>query len=178
MYVGYMKRGLAAVGSLASSLIQSLCLWLFQRIHWTTVSVLVDSKGNKKTAYWYCLSLHCCYKYMRYSVAYCCRDFIVNRRKALLANCLALCYDSWTSRRHRDGLLFQSADRSWVLISCIEQDDPVHGVGGFAKFYHFKTTYWVNHWCENFDCRCKWLVCVNCFSCITPNCLLFGPLVF
>ena len=40
-------------GRLASSLIQSLCLWLFQRIHWTTVSVLVDSKGNKKTAYWY-----------------------------------------------------------------------------------------------------------------------------
>ena len=50
------------------------------------------------------------------------------------------------------GLLFQSADsRSWVLISCIEQDDRVHGVGGFAKFYHFKTTYWVNHWCEIVD---------------------------
>ena len=27
---------------------------------------------------------------------------IVNRRKALLANCLALCYDSWTSRRQMD----------------------------------------------------------------------------
>ena len=31
---------------------------------------------------------------MRNSVAYCCCDFVVNRRKALLANRLAVCYDS------------------------------------------------------------------------------------
>ena len=47
-----------------------------------------------------------------------------------------------------DVLLFQSADRSRALISCIEQDGPVHGVGGFARFFHFKITYWVNHWCD------------------------------
>ena len=31
---------------------------------------------------------------MRNSVAYCCREFVVNRRKALLNYRLALCYDS------------------------------------------------------------------------------------
>ena len=76
----------------------ALCLWLSKRIHRTTVSVLLDSKVNKKTSYWYCLSLYYYYKRMRNSVAYWCRDFVVNRRKALLANRLALCYDSWTSR--------------------------------------------------------------------------------
>jgi hypothetical protein len=65
-----------------------------------------------------------------------CRDFVVNRPKALLTNCLALCYDSWISRRHSDVLLFHSADRSWALISCIEQDGPVPGVSGFARFFH------------------------------------------
>ena len=35
-------------------------------------------------------------------------------------------------------LLFQSADRSGVLNSCIEQDDDV---GGLARCFHFKTTY-------------------------------------
>ena len=107
-------------GHLASAL--CLCLRLSQRIDWTTVSVLVDSKGNKKTSYWYCLSLCCCYKHMMNSVSYCCRDFVVNWRKALLANRLAVCYGSWTSRRLYDLILFQSADRSWVLIGCMDQD--------------------------------------------------------
>ena len=74
-------------------------------------------------------------------MAYCCRDFVVNRRKALLANRLALCYDSCTNRRPRDVLLFQSADRSWVVIGCKNQDGPVHGVGDLARFSHFKTTF-------------------------------------
>ena len=29
---------------------------------------------------------------------------------------------------HRDVLFFQSVDRSWDLIGCIDQDGPVHGV--------------------------------------------------
>ena len=74
-------------------------------------------------------------------MAYCCRDFVVNRRKALLAYCLALCYDSCTNRRLRDVLLFQSADRSWVVIGCKNQDGPVHGVSDLARFSHFKTTF-------------------------------------
>ena len=49
-----------------------------------------DSNGNKKTAYWYWLSLYCCYRRMRNSVTYCCRDFVVNRRKAPLPNRMAL----------------------------------------------------------------------------------------
>ena len=123
-------------------LVSALCLWLSprQRIHWTTVSVLLDSKVNKKTSYWYCLSLYCYYKRMRNSVAYCCRDFVVNRRKALLTNRLALCYDSWTNRRHRDGLLFQNADRSLILIGCIEHDGPVCAVDDLARFTHFNIT--------------------------------------
>ena len=116
-----------------------------QRIHCTTVSVLLDSKVNKKTSYWYCLSLHCCYKRMRNSVAYCCREFVVNRRKALLTNRLGLCYDSWTTRRHRDVLLFQNADRSWILIGCIEQDGPIHAVDDLARFTHFNNTFWGNY---------------------------------
>ena len=74
-------------------------------------------------------------------MAYCCRGFVVNRRKALLANRLALCYDSCTNRRLRDALLFKSADRSWVVIGCKDQDGPVHGVGDLARFSHFKTTF-------------------------------------
>ena len=128
-------------GRLAST----LCLWLSQRINWTTVSVLVNSKGNKKTVYWYCLSLYCCYKRMRNSVAYCCRDFVVNRQKALLANRLPLCYDSWTSKRLYNLILFQSADRSWVLTGCMDQDGPVHGVGDLARFTHFNTSFWGNY---------------------------------
>ena len=130
-------------GRLASA----LCLWLSQRqrIHWTTVSVLLDSKVNKKTSYWYCLSLYCYYKHMRNSVAYCYRDFVVNRRKALLTNRLALCYDSWTNRWHCDVLLFQNADRSWILIGWIEQDGPVHAVDDLARFTHFNTTFWGNY---------------------------------
>ena len=73
----------------------------FQWIHSSTVSVLVDSKGNKKTVHWYCLSLYYCYNRMRNGVAYCCRDFVVNRHKAHLMNCFTiLCYDSWTSSQH------------------------------------------------------------------------------
>ena len=65
-------------------------------------------------------------------MAYCCRDFAVSR---LLTNRLALlCYDSWTSTIHVSILFFQIANRSWVLIGFIDQDGPVHGVGGFAKF--------------------------------------------
>ena len=74
-------------------------------------------------------------------MAYCCRDFVVNRRKAPLANRLALCYDSRTSRRLYDLILFRSADRSWVLIGCIDQDGPVRGVGVLARFTHFNTTF-------------------------------------
>ena len=74
-------------------------------------------------------------------MTYCCRDFAVNRCKALLANRLALCYDSLTNRRLRDVLLFQSADRSWVVIGCKNQDGPVHGVGDLTRFSHFKTTF-------------------------------------
>ena len=131
------------VGSIKPGrLASALCLWLW-RINRTTVSVLVDSKGNKKTAYWYCLSLYCCYKRMRNCVAYCCRDFVVNRRKALLPNRLTLCYDSWPSRPLYDLILFQSADRSWVLIGGMDQDAarPVHGVGDLARFTHFNTTF-------------------------------------
>ena len=128
-------------GRLASA----LCLWLSQRIHRTTVSVLLDSTVNKKTSYWYCLSLYRYYKRMRNSVAYCCRDSVVNRRKARLANRLALYYDSWTSRRLYDLILFQNADRSWVLIGCMDQDGPVHGVGDLARFTHFNTTFWGNY---------------------------------
>ena len=40
-----------------------------------------------------------------------------------------------------DVLLFQSADRSWVVIGCKNQDGPVHGVGDLARFSHFKTTF-------------------------------------
>ena len=31
----------------------------------------------------------------------------------------------------------KSADRSLVLIGCIEQNGPVHGIGGFARCFHF-----------------------------------------
>ena len=47
---------------------------------------------------------------------------VVNRHKAFFVNRLALCYDSWTSRQLYDVLLFQSADRSWILIGCMDQD--------------------------------------------------------
>ena len=136
LMVLFMVRSIQP-GRLASA----LCLWLSQRIDWTTVSVLVNSKGNKKTAYWYCVLLYCCYKRMRNRVAYCCRDFVVNRRKALLANRLALCYGSWTNTRLRDVLLFQSADRSWVVIGCKDQDGPVHGVGDLARFPTLRPLY-------------------------------------
>jgi hypothetical protein len=36
-----------------------------------------------------------------------------------------------------DVLLFQSADKSWVLIDCMNKDGPVYGVGGLAKCIHF-----------------------------------------
>ena len=129
---------------------------------------------TKKTAYWYCLSLYCCYKRMRNSVAYCYRNFVVNRREALLTNRLALCYDNWTSRQHLSTVTYYfSKVQKKLGFGCIKQDGLVHGVSGFARFFHFKTTFWVNYWCENFDCRCKWLVCVNSFRCITPNYLNF-----
>ena len=63
-------------------------------------------------------------------MAYWCCDFIVNQSKAYLTNCLAPSYDS---RRHDGVLLFQRANRSWVLIGWIEQDGPVHGVGGLLN---------------------------------------------
>ena len=86
---GVWWRSFFVVGSIQPSrLASAMRLWLSQRVNWATVSVLVDSKGNKKTAYWYCLSLNCCYKRMRNSVAYCCRDFVVNRRKAPLGSLL------------------------------------------------------------------------------------------
>ena len=73
-------------------------------------------------------------------MAYCCYDFVVNQRKALLTNYLALlCYNSRISTWHRDISLFQSANRSWILTGSIDQDGPIHGVGGFARFVHFKT---------------------------------------
>ena len=78
-------------------------------------------------------------------MAYFCRDFVVNRRKALLANRLALFYDSSTSRRLYDLIFFQSADRSWVLIGCMDQDGPVHGVGDLARFTHFNTSFRRNY---------------------------------
>ena len=87
-----------------------------------------------------------------------------------------LFYDSWTSRRLGGELFFQKADITWILIGCMDQDGLVHVVGGFARFSHFKTTRWVNHWCEKFDCRCKWLICVNSFRCMTPNHWLVCPL--
>ena len=74
-------------------------------------------------------------------MAYCCRDSVINRRKAPLANRLALCNDSCTSRRLYDLILFQSADRSYVLIGCMDQDGPVHGVGDLARFTYFNTTF-------------------------------------
>ena len=43
---------------------------------------------------------------------------------------------------------------------------------------NFKTTFWVNHWYEMFYCRCRWLVCINSFRCIAPNCWLCYPLIF
>ena len=52
-----------------------------------------------------------------------------------------LSFDSGTSSRHCDVLFFQSADRSWVLIGCIDQGGPAHGIGGFATFFHLKTTF-------------------------------------
>ena len=64
-------------------------------------------------------------------MAYCCCDFIVNQSKTHLTNCLASCYDN---RWHHGEILFQSANRSCVLIGCIEQDGPVHGVGGLLDF--------------------------------------------
>ena len=118
------------------------CWWSFS---WLGQSVLLDSKVNKKTSYWYCLSLYHYYKRMRNSVAYCCRNLVVNQRKALLTNRLALCYDSWTNRRHRDVLLFRNADRNWILIGCIEQDGHVHAVDDLARFTHFNTTFWGNY---------------------------------
>ena len=57
-------------------------------------------------------------------MAYFCRDFVVNRRKALLANHFALCYD-----------------RSWVLIGCMDQNGLIHGVGDLARFTHFNTSF-------------------------------------
>ena len=74
-------------------------------------------------------------------MAYCCRDFVVNRRKALLTNRLADCYDIRTNSRHCDVLLFQNADRSWILIGFIEQDGPVHVVDDLTRFTHFNTTF-------------------------------------
>ena len=32
-----------------------------------------------------------------------------------------------------------------ILIGCMDQDGPVHGVGDLARFSHFKTTFWGNH---------------------------------
>ena len=40
-----------------------------------------------------------------------------------------------------DLILFQSADKSWVLIGFVDQDGPVHDVGDLAKFSHFNTTF-------------------------------------
>ena len=46
----------------------------------------------------------------------------------------------------------------WLFAS-----NKIHCVGGFARFFHFKTTFWVNHWREKFDFWCKWLVCVHSY---------------
>ena len=50
VYVYVCKIGEEKFGSIQSGrLASALCLSLSQRINWTTVSVLVDSKGNKKS---------------------------------------------------------------------------------------------------------------------------------
>ena len=117
-----------------------VCDCQFQRIHWTTVSVLVESKGNKKTAHWYCLSLYHCYNCMTNSVAYCCRDFVINRRKTLNE---PLGYHLlW--QQNQQLTVWRIIFQSWVLIGCLDQDGPVHCVGVFARCFHFKTTFWVN----------------------------------
>ena len=45
------------------------------------------------------------------------------------------------SRRPGDVLFFQNANRSWILIGCIDQDSPAHGVGGFASVDFIVGTY-------------------------------------
>ena len=103
-------------------------------------------QGKTVSAHWYCLSLYCCYDSTRNSVAYCCRDFVVNRQKALLTNCLALlCYDSWI-RRLGDILFFQSAEiEGGFWLVALTKMVPL-----MVSVVHFKTTFWVNHWCEKY----------------------------
>ena len=69
-------------------------------------------------------------------MAYCCRDFVVKRRKVPLRPWL-----SFVMTRCRDAVFFQSANRSWFLIGCNDQDGLAHGFGGFARFFHFKITF-------------------------------------
>ena len=69
-------------------------------------------------------------------MAYCSGDFFVNRCKGLLTSRLTLLYyDNYTSNRHCDVLFFQSANGSWVLVGFIDQDGPVHGIGGFPRCF-------------------------------------------
>ena len=58
IYVRYVKRSLAAIGGrfhgqvnpTRLSVICTVCDCQSQRLHWTTVSVLVDSKGNNQVS--------------------------------------------------------------------------------------------------------------------------------
>ena len=79
------------------------------------------------------------------------------QRKALLMNHLALlCCDSWTSSRQRD-ILFSKVQTEvrfwWVALNIVSEI--------LLELSTFLRPIWVNHWCEEFDCRCKWLVHVT-----------------
>ena len=36
-------------------------------------------------------------------------------------------------------MYFSKAHIETILIGCMDQDGPVHGVSGVARFFHFKT---------------------------------------
>ena len=79
---------------------------------------------------------------MMNSVAYCCRDFVVNRRMALTANRLK-------AEPADDFMTYYFSkvqiEELWVLIGCMNQDGHIHGVSDLSRFSHFKTTFRGNH---------------------------------
>ena len=103
-------------------------------------------------------------------MAYCCRDFVVNRRKCFYRAALL----SVVTVEPAVGIVMYYFCKVQIHAGCIEQNGPIHGVGGSARFFYFTTTFWVKHCCEKIDCRCKWLVYVNSFSCTAPNRCLFA----
>jgi len=76
------------------------------------------------------------------------RDFVVNRCKALLGSPLL-----WPLNQTYYFYKVQIEAGFWFVT--LTKMVPFMVSVVFARFFHFKTTFWINHWCENFDCRCK-----------------------